>query len=62
MDSFSTRQSYPGPVAEISIRREAPEARRAAVVSIVYQRGFAPSELRLVVCRNLARRVGDTSR
>jgi len=61
MDSFSTRQGYPGPAAEISIRHESPEALRAAVVSIVYQCGLAPSELRLVLCRNLARRVGNTS-
>lgn len=61
MDSFSRRQGYPGPAAEISIRHEAAEALRAAVVSIAYQRGFAPSELRPVLCRNLARRVGDTS-
>jgi hypothetical protein len=60
MDSFSTRQGYPGSAAEISIRREAPEALRAALVSIVYHRGFAPSELRLVLFRSLAHRVGDT--
>lgn len=61
MDSFSARQGNPGPAAETSIRLEAPKVLRAALVSIVYQRGFAPSELRLVLCRNLARRVGDTS-
>ena len=61
MESFSRRQGYPGPAAEISIRHEAAEALRAAVVSIAYPRGFAPSELRPVLCRNLARRVGDTS-
>lgn len=58
MDSFYTREGYPGPAEEISIRREAPEALRAAGVSIVYQRGFAPSEHRLVMCLSLARRVG----
>lgn len=57
MDSLSRRQGYRGQAAEISIRHEAP----AAVVSIAYQRGFAPSGLRPVLCRNLARRVGDTS-
>lgn len=61
MNSFSTRQGYPGPVAEISIRNEAPEARRAAFVLIAYQRDFAPSELRLVRCWNWARRVGDAN-
>lgn len=62
MDSFSTRQGYRGPVSGISSQHEAPEALRAVVVSIDYQRGLAPSELRLVLCRNLARRVGDASR
>ena len=61
MDPFSRRQGYPGPAAEISILHEPPEELRAAVVSIAYQRGFAPSELRPVLCRNLARRVGYTS-
>lgn len=50
MDSFSKRQGYSRPDAEISIRHEAPEALRAAVVSIAYRCGFAPSELRLVLC------------
>lgn len=61
MDSFSTRQVYPGSAAEISIRHEAPESLRAVVVSIVYQRDFAPSEICLVPWRNLMRRVGDKS-
>lgn len=55
MDSFSRRQGYSRPDAEISIRHEAPEALRAAVVSIAYQCGFAPSELRLVLCGILYR-------
>lgn len=50
MDSFSRRQGYSRPDAEISIRHEAPEALRAAVVSIAYQCDFAPSALRLVLC------------
>lgn len=50
MDSFSRRQGYSRPDAEISIRHEAPEALRAAIVSIAYQCGFIPSELRLVLC------------
>lgn len=61
MDSYSTRQGYPGPAAEICIRHEAPQALREEVDSIVYQRGFAHSELCLVLCRNLARLVGDTT-
>lgn len=50
MDSFSKRQGYSRPNAEITIRHEAPEVLRAAIVSIAYQCGFAPSELRLVLC------------
>jgi len=61
MDSFSTRQGYPGSAAEISLWYEATDALRAAGVSIVYQRSFASSEPRLVRCRSLARRMGDTS-
>lgn len=61
MDSLSTRQDYPRPISEISIRHEAPEALRAAVVSIFDQRSFAPSEFRLELCLNLARRSGDAS-
>lgn len=61
MDSFSTRPGRSRAGRRINIRHEAPEALRAAVVSIVHQRGFAPSELRVVLCENLARLVGDTS-
>lgn len=59
MDSLSTRQSYPGPAAEISIRREAPAALRAADTSVVYQRGLTRSEHRLALCRGFAHRVND---
>lgn len=61
MDSFSARQSCQGPAAEVSIQHEASEALRAAIVSIIYQRGLAPSELCLVFRRNLACRVDDMS-
>lgn len=61
MDSFSAQQGPAGLAAKISTWHEAPGAPRAAGVSIVYQRGFAPSELRLVLGRNLARSVGDAS-
>lgn len=50
MDSFSRRQGYSRPDAEISIRHEAPESLRAAIVSIAYRCGFAPSELRHRLC------------
>lgn len=50
MDSFSRRQGYSRPDAEIRIRHEAPEVLRAAVVSIAYRCGFIPSELRQVLC------------
>lgn len=61
MDSFSTRPGYLRPAAELRIWFEAPEALRAAGVSIGYQRGFASSEIRLALCRNLAHRVGHAS-
>lgn len=53
MDSFSKRLGYSRPDVEISIRHEAPETLRVAVVTIAYQCGFVPSELRLVLCRIL---------
>lgn len=50
MGSFSRRHGYSRPDAEISIRHEAPEALREAIVSIAYPYDFAPSELRLALC------------
>lgn len=61
MDSFSTREGYPGLVAEISIRREASEALRAAVVSIDYPAWRRLHRTSSHTVSNLVRRVGDTS-
>jgi hypothetical protein len=55
MDSFSKRQGYSRPDAEISIRHDAPAELRAAIISIAYQCGFVPSELRLLLCGILYR-------
>lgn len=44
MYSFSRRQGYSGPVAEISIRHKASEALKAKVVSIGNQHGLASCE------------------
>lgn len=55
MDSFSRRQGYSRPEAEINIRHEAPADLRAAIVSIAYRCGFAPSDLRLLLCGILYR-------
>ena len=52
---FSRRQGYSRCDAEISIRHDAPAELRAAIISIAYRCGFAPSELRLVLCGILYR-------
>lgn len=50
MDSISRREGYSRVDAEISIRHAAPAELRAAIISIAYRCGFAPSELRLLLC------------
>ena len=55
MNSFSRRQGYSRPEAEISIRHDAPADLRAAIVSIAYRSGFAPSNLRHILCGILYR-------
>ena len=55
MDSFSRREGYSRPDAEIGIRHDAPAELRAAIISIAYRCGFAPSELRLLLCGILYR-------
>ncbi|WP_229483717.1 AbiJ-NTD4 domain-containing protein [Massilia horti] len=50
MNSFSRRHGYSRPEAEISIRHDAPADLRTAIVSIAYRSGFAPSDLRLILC------------
>lgn len=60
MNSFSRRQGYSRPEAEISIRHDAPADLRAAIVSIAYRCGFSPSDLRLLLC-GILYRVPDKS-
>lgn len=55
MDSFSRRHGLSRPDAEISIRLEAPDELRDAVVGIGYQCGLKPSDLRSVLCGMLYR-------
>lgn len=55
MESFSRRHGLSRPDAEISIRTEAPEELRDAVVAIGYQCLLKPSELRQILCDMLYR-------
>jgi hypothetical protein len=55
VNSFSQRHGYSRPEAEISIRHDAPQEIRDAVVSIAYQCGRKPSQLRQVLCAMLFR-------
>src|SRR5438132_12182745 len=52
-ERFSKRHGYNPPDAEITVRQDAPEDLRSAVVDIAYECGFKPSDLRPVVCRVL---------
>jgi hypothetical protein len=52
-ERFSKRHGYNSPEAEITVRQDAPEDLRSAVVDIAYECGFKPSDLRQVVCRVL---------
>lgn len=55
MDSFSRRNGLTRPDAEITIRNDAPQEIRDAVVQIAYQCGFQPSDLRMLLCSLLFR-------
>lgn len=55
MDRFSTRHGYERPDAEITIRHEAPQGLRDAIVSVAYDCRFKPSDLRDHLCRMLFR-------
>lgn len=52
-ERFSKRHGYNPPEAEITVRQDAPEDLRSAVVDIAYECGFKPSDLRQLVCRVL---------
>ncbi|MBX3182884.1 MAG: hypothetical protein KIT72_18175 [Polyangiaceae bacterium] len=54
MTSFSRRYGYSGQVAPITVREEAPEALRHAVVQIAAEEGLSePSAQRTIICRTL---------
>lgn len=54
MTSFSRRHGYSGQAAPITVREDAPEALRHAVVQIAAEEGFStPSDQRALICRVL---------
>lgn len=55
MDSFSRRHGLSRPDAEITIRNEAPDELRDAVISIAYRCRFKPTDLRRILCAKLYR-------
>lgn len=52
-DRFSKRHGFNPPEAEITVRQDAPEGLRSALVDIAYESGFLPSQLRQLACRVL---------
>lgn len=52
-DSFSRRNRYSGIGKEITVREDAPEGLRFAVLEIARELGSGPSSLRNIVCRVL---------
>jgi AbiJ N-terminal domain 4 len=56
MSSFSTRHGFQPPDADITIRHEAPEEFRGVLVTLAYDSGLSPADVRSVVCRILHRR------
>ena len=52
-ERFSRRHGLSGDVQEITVRNDAPENLRFAVVQIAYDSGFRPQTLRSVVCKTL---------
>src|SRR5205809_4867902 len=52
-ERFSRRHGYNTPEPEITVRQDAPEDLRSAVVDIAYDCGFTPTPLRQLVCRVL---------
>lgn len=51
--SFSRRHAYPGKEAEITIREDAPQRFRAALLQVSGGIGLMPSDLRSIACRVL---------
>lgn len=54
-NSFSKRFGYRGPKPEITIREEAPEELRMAVIQIACDLGLKPSQIRETVCKVVLR-------
>jgi len=54
--SFSERHGFHGPEAEITIREDAPEEVREAVLMLGYATGMGPNAMREAVCGVLLRR------
>lgn len=54
--SFSERHGFHGPEAEITIREDAPEEVREAVLMLGYATGLGPNAMREAVCGVLLRR------
>src|SRR5688572_8423638 len=52
-DSFSRRNQYTGAAREITVREEAPEGLRFAVLAIARDLGLGPTPLRELICRVL---------
>src|SRR5688500_8877184 len=52
-ERFSQRRGFSIRPVEISIRNEAPQHVRDAVLQIALDTGFRPSELRTIICRVL---------
>jgi hypothetical protein len=55
LNRFSTRHGYERPDADITIRHEAPQDLRDAIISVAYECGFKPSDLRGHLCKILLR-------
>lgn len=53
---FSRRNQYAGEAQEITIREDAPETLRTAVLSSAVELGFGPKQLRAIICRVLRAR------
>jgi len=56
VESFSKRHGFKLPEKEITIRYEAPEELREAIISIAYDIGYSPKTLRPVICKILRKR------
>ena len=57
-DDFSKRHGYRTEAPEITVREDAPDDIRAAILLIAKREAMTPHELRAVVCEVLLRRYG----